>query len=138
MSRSGYSDDCKYIALYRRAVGNALSSKRGRSFLLELRDALDAMPVKELARGVLNDIDMGCCALGAVARARGMDTSDIDPDWREQVGKRFGIAPCMAAEIAYENDLNDYSRPNETPTQRWKHMRRWVDKVLEDPRCDEH
>ena len=133
MSRSGYVDDYERIALYRRAVGNALAGKRGRAFLLEMREALDAMPVKELTRYVLNDIDAGCCALGSVARARGVDTSNVDSGCHEEVGKLLNIPGCMAAEIANEND--DWYC--DTRKQRWEHMRRWVDQVLEDPRIGE-
>lgn len=131
MTHSGYVDG------YERSVGNALASKRGRAFLFELRDALDAMPVKELISGDLINENGECCALGAVARARGMDVSDVDPGCREEVGRRFDIAPCMAAEIAFENDTNRMFGPELCPAERWKHMRRWVDQVLEDPRMGE-
>lgn len=46
-------------------------------------------------------------------------------------------AGCMAAEIVYENDGPRYELRGITPAERWQHMRRWVDKVLENPRMGE-
>ena len=45
MSRSGYSDDCDTWPLicWRGAVASALRGRRGQQFLIELRDALDAI-----------------------------------------------------------------------------------------------
>lgn len=139
MSRSGYADDCDDIVLYRRAVGNALAGKRGRAFLQEMAEVLDAMPVKELSRGELRSgkyLDQ-VCALGAVVNARCVHP-DGDPNDRHDIGRTLGIAPCMAAEIMHENDDDMHmGDPNETPSQRWQRMRRWVDHMLEDPRSGE-
>ena len=66
MSRSGYSDDCDTWPLicWRGAVASALRGKRGQQFLIELRDALDAMPEKRLIAEQLQD-GTGChCTLG--------------------------------------------------------------------------
>lgn len=138
MSRSGYSEDGDNIVLYRRAVGNAMSGKRGQAFLREMRDALDAMPVKELARYVFSDSELGCCAMGAVAVARGISNMVTDPGDMKLLGKVLGIAPCMAGEIAFTND-DDFSMiaEDETPAERWKRMRKWVDDAIEFPRNGE-
>jgi hypothetical protein len=74
MSRSGYSDDCDYLELYRgNNVYRSMRSKAGQARLRELRDALLAMPVKALEA----DIFVGgtsdapkVCALGAWALAK--------------------------------------------------------------------
>jgi hypothetical protein len=125
VSRSGYNDYCdsSELNLWRGAVDRALRGKRGQAFLREMATALDAMPEKALAADVLADSQAGCCAMGAVARARGIDTTGIDEYDRETVAGLFGIAPAMAAEIAYENDEGRY---DETPEQRWTRMREWV------------
>lgn len=49
MSRSGYCDDGENgwaTICWRGAVKSALRGKRGQSFLLELAEAMDAMPTK--------------------------------------------------------------------------------------------
>lgn len=129
MSRSGYSDDgdCENLNLYRGAVDRAIRGKRGQTFLREMAAALDAMPVKELITDELVDADKRVCAIGSVALARGMDASSVDPQDPDQVARRFGIARSMACEIEYEND--EYGAP-ETPAERWKRMREWVDEQL--------
>jgi hypothetical protein len=141
MSRSGYSDDCNGWSLvcWRGAVTSALRGTRGQAFLREALAALDAMPEKRLSASVLVAADGCCCTMGAVARARGIDTSGVDAYDREDVAKTLGIAEAMAAEIAHENDWiaervtyvpNDkggLSRvPAESPEARWVRMRAWV------------
>ena len=125
MSRSGYTDDCENIALYRNAVDRAIGGKRGQAFLREMAAALDAMPVKELVVNELVRHDGQACALGVVALARGFDASEIDESDPDEVAARFGIARSLAAEIAYEND-DEWGSGNDTPAQRWTRMRAWV------------
>lgn len=127
MSRSGYSDDCENWSLicWRGAVSSALRGKRGQEFLVELRDALDAMPEKRLIADELQA--NGCyCTLGVIGAKRGIDMAGLDPEDRAAVSRTFGIAEAMAAEIVYENDA-DFSYRNETPEQRWTRMRAWVE-----------
>lgn len=98
MSRSGYSDDCENLNLYRGAVDRAIGGKRGQAFLREMAAALDVMPVKELiAHDIVRD-DGYVCAIGSVALARRMDVSDLDESEPDDVAARFGIARCLAAE----------------------------------------
>lgn len=130
MSRSGYSDDCENIELYRRAVDNAIRGKRGQSFLREMAAALDTMPTKELIAEELVRPDGQACAIGAVALARGIDVVDLDAHDGRIVGEIFGIASSLAAEIAY---MNDEWPHNETPAQRWTRMREWVEENLVPP-----
>lgn len=135
MSRSGYTDDCEHLELYRATVERALHGKRGQAFLLEMAAALDAMPIKELIAGELINEHGKCCAIGAVCKARSLDVSRVvyyDPD---AVADVIGVAPAMAAEIAYENDEGDEPfwrvglRPEE-PAERWLRMRTWVTQNL--------
>jgi hypothetical protein len=135
MSRSGYVDECEGLELYRGRVHNAMRGKRGRAFLKEMADAMDAMPEKRL---IANDFVQPIsglpfaprggevCAMGAVAVARGMsDATEIDPEYIKAVAVKMDIAECTAREIAYEND--EAGRWDETPKQRWQRMRKWVD-----------
>jgi hypothetical protein len=130
MSRSGYSDDCDGWSLirWRGAVTSAMRGKRGRDLLLELRDALDAMPEKVLIAHELVDATGSFCTLGVIGQARGLPLKDIDPEDSDQVAKHFGIAPALAKEIVFENDEGCWL--DESPQERWKRMREWVEEAL--------
>jgi hypothetical protein len=132
MSRSGYSDDLDNwdMIKWRGQVASAIRGKRGQAFLRELLAALDAMPEKRLVQGEF-EADGEVCALGSVARVRGMDLAKFDPDDAEDVGDAFGIANQLALEIMWEND--EFSTWDEStqkfdrsPEKRWEHMRKWV------------
>jgi hypothetical protein len=106
MSRSGYSDDDSdgRLALWRGAVASSIRGKRGQRLLRELAEALDAMPVKELVSGELEDADGEHCALGVVGQRRGVALKTVDPDDWDAVAKMFDIASPLAREIVYMND----------------------------------
>lgn len=129
MSRSGYNDDCENWSLicWRGAVKSAINGKRGQAFLIELRDALDAMPDKRLIAEEL-EADGQFCTLGVLGAKRGIDMKGVEPDDREAVAELFGIAPAMAAEIVFENDEACWRA--ETPEGRWQRMRDWVEKNI--------
>lgn len=133
MSRSGYSDDCENVCLWRQAVHRATTGYRGRAFLRKLRDALDAMPVKRLIAGAIKDDAGEVCALGAVD-----STVRADDYHAKDLARHFGIAHSLAAEIVYVNDeywreclswRNDHAP--ETPEERWTRVRAWVHEQLE-------
>jgi hypothetical protein len=133
MSRHGYTDDCdgSDLDLYRGAVDSALRGRRGQAFLREMIAALDAMPDKALITGALRDEQGGVCAMGAVCVARGLDTTTIDYEAPESVSAALGIAPSMAAEIAYKNDeCYDESDDPEDAKKRWQRMRAWAESQL--------
>lgn len=121
MSRSGYTDDCENLGLWRGTVERSLRGKRGQAFLHELASAMDAMPEKRLVAGHLEENGQ-VCTIGVVGKERGIDMSKIDQDDSHQVGQTFNISPAMAAEIVYEND----EREDLTPESRWHRMRKWV------------
>lgn len=128
MSRSGYSDDCEYLAVWRGQVASAIRGKRGQAFLRDLLKALDAMPVKELVAGDLED-ESGCvCALGALGRHRGIDLETLDTYDYVGLGSTFNIARQLAQEVMYENDEGFWRRGD--AGARWKHMRDWVAKQI--------
>jgi len=139
MSRSGYTDDCENLAMWRGAVNSSIRGKRGQAFLKEMLAALDAMPVKEL---VANDLerDGQVCALGCVGKARGLDHSAIDPEESEVVAEKFGVARALACEIMYENDEGYWNpsgwKATETPEGRWQRMRAWVAKHIRQEESD--
>ncbi len=128
MSRSGYNDSGDIEAWdwirWRGAVTSAMRGRRGQAFLRETLAALDAMPAKKLIAEEL-DSEGAVCTLGAVGKARGLDMSILDPQDRETVADVFGIPFSMLCEIVYEND--EGACTVETPEQRWRRMRRWVE-----------
>ena len=153
MSRSNYSDELDYdtLNLYRANVDRSLAGKRGQAFLREMLAAMDAMPEKRLIANALemttqaarrnNELlgvaryEAGVCAIGSVGRARSYDLFALDPNDTERIGKFFGIATCMAAEIEYIND--ELGLMNETPEQRFIRVRAWVEGLLLPDRISE-
>ena len=129
MSRSGYSDDCDNLNLYRGNVERVLRSKRGQAFLLELAEQMDAMPEKVLIADELVDEAGDCCTMGVVCKSRNLEVSKIYYGDPRSVAKALGINHMMAAEIAYMNDEATYYN-TETPKERWKRMRKWVTENL--------
>ncbi len=123
MSRSGYSEDCETMNLWRGSVERAIRGKRGQAFLREMATALDAMPAKALVTEEIVRGDGNVCAIGAVAVARGISVAGVDVYDAEEVAEKFGIARALACEIAFENDE---CGPRETPEERWTRMRTWV------------
>jgi hypothetical protein len=162
MSRSGYTDDDGddplALGRWRGRVASALRGKRGQEFLRELAASLDAMPEKRLIAHELK-AEGQFCTLGVLGDARGIDLAKLDPEDYDGVAEAFGIAPCMAQEIVYENDeafcdydfveveicgpirrgYPDFGRRQKTvrvqiedaESLRWKHMRTWVQKQLD-------
>jgi hypothetical protein len=128
MSRSGYSDDCDGWDLirWRGAVRSAIRGFRGQAFLQELRKALDELPEQKLIHQELVT-DSGVCALGAVAKRRALDVSQLDPEDREAVAAKLGVPVALASEIMWLND--DWYK--EDPAARWKRMRDWVEGELD-------
>lgn len=157
MSRSGYieddGDDPLMMGRWRGMVASALRGKRGQAFLRDLAANLDAMPEKALIAQQLR-VDGEFCTLGVIGAARGIDLDRLDPEDYDGVAAAFGIAPCMAQEIVFENDeaFDEYEWvdveicgpmlpyppewgghkrsvrvmvPN-AATKRWQHMRTWV------------
>lgn len=124
MSRSGYSDDCNNVQLWRAAVDRATFGGRGQAFMRKLRDALDAMPVKRLITDAIADERGDVCALGAV--------DPKAPHYEaEELATHFGIARALAAEIVYVNDeASGWRYPDETPEHRWTRVRAWVAKQI--------
>ena len=133
MSRSGYSDDFDGWDLirYRGAVASAMRGKRGQAFLKEMLAALDQLEPKRLIADEL--VKEGeACAIGAVAVARKLDISEMDPENIEGVAQVFGISDAMAREIVFEND-QDWSYRDETPEARYTRMHKWVESQILKP-----
>ena len=134
MSRSGYSDEIDdqwSLIRWRGAVKQALSGKRGQAFMKEAIAAMDAMPIKELARDALQTPQGAYCTLGVVGAARGINLSSLDPEDIEAVAATFGISDAMAREIVFMNDEACWH--DETPAHRWQRMRDWMCRWTAEP-----
>lgn len=130
--RSGYTDDCDdnwARIMWRGAVCAAIDGKRGQAFLREMLAALDALPEKRLIAGELVS-EHGCCALGAVAIARKCSVDAVDVTDNAAVGDVFGIAPTLAAEIAYQNDEIVTRKGATGEEERFSTVRAWVAKNI--------
>jgi hypothetical protein len=92
--------------------------------LKDLVTALDALPEPKLIAEELQA--GGCfCALGAVAKFRGVDFSKLGEFYAaKDVSEPLNIADALAAEIMYMNDED--GQYNETPEYRWSRMRNWA------------
>jgi hypothetical protein len=155
-------DDNWSLIKYRGAVASAIRGKRGQALLRAVLAALDAMPEKRLIADDLvfqgdpefpyprpeEDIIVGgdrlvngnghvvnigdCCALGALARHRGMDVSNLDPHDPEYVADAFGVNDKLIREITWANDEDGpYGKP-ETPEERFIRVRKWVAAQIRD------
>lgn len=137
MSRHGYSDDLDQWALikWRGQVTSAMRGKGGQKLLIDLVQALDAMPEKVLITGDLIDAEGDVCALGAVGIKRGIPMDKLDPEESEQIAEAFDIAEQLAREVAYINDEQgtnhkivdgQWKYSPETPQERWARVRAWA------------
>lgn len=132
MSRSGYRDDCDgwYHVRWRGAVASSIRGKRGQQFLRDLVEALDAMPVKRLARNVFEQ-DGEVCTIAALGKRRGIDMSNWDAEYTDNdaIAEAFGVARPLVLEIEDEND-NAGPWKGESPEERWVRMRGWVASLI--------
>lgn len=130
MSRSGYSDDYDdplSIGRWRAVIASATRGKRGQRFFRDLVAALDALPEKKLVAGKLETEEGSVCALGALARHKGISCGGLDTyDW-DQLGESFGVARQLTQEVMYENDE---SWMNDSGEKRWQHVRDWAAKQI--------
>lgn len=138
MSRSGYSDDLDTLDLgrWRGRVASTIRGKRGQKLLCDMLAALDAMPERSLAAQSLVTADGEVCALGCVAKARGIqmpiiDLEDVSQKDTEAIAVDLDISDVLAKEIAYENDEGGWG---ENGGQRWTRMRAWVAAQIKEPK----
>lgn len=125
MSRSGYSDDCGDdlgLGRWRGQVASVIRGRRGQAFLIELLEALDAMPEKRLIAGDLQR-EGNVCAIGALGVKRGIIMDDLDPKDYDTIADKFGIAHQLVQEIEF---MNDDAYSHVTPEVRWQGLREWT------------
>ena len=91
---------------------------------IELGEALDAMPVKELIDEVLFDGNE-CCSLGAWLRYRGLD---VNFDRQFSIAEALRIPTFIVSDIEFENDVK--GPVGETNAERWTRMRAWANERI--------
>lgn len=135
MSRSSYSEefDDDYfpgqMELYRANVRRAINGQKGQARLRELRDVLEAMPVKALAAGVFIK-GAEACALGEwalaklgsnAALAEAVDGFDGDDSETADLLRPFGWPRLVVMDLIYENDhIEMMHDPDHLPWHRWR------------------
>lgn len=146
MSRRDGSDDPVPEGLWWSAYTRARTSKRGQRVLLDLEQALLAIPDKRLAYEHISH-EGTVCAVGAYvtwkelqadpSKDRAAVVKDLEDAyyWESeslhgtaQVGREAGIAWTLAWEIGAANDY-EFGK-GFTPEERWKKMLAWVRKQI--------
>lgn len=150
MSREWSCDSSENIALWERALENAMNSKRGQRFLRELEAELLAMKARgegRLIRGYLvangqtkddEKTPVGACTLGVMARKRlspealkqwinePLDNFSDGPDASD-----LDIAESLKSEIGVINDNGLFCDiKEETEEKRFDRMLDWVQKHI--------
>ena len=106
---------------------SACMGRPGQKVFGELEAVLAAMPDKRLIEGSLTNPDGEVCALGALARNRGMDLSAVFAETDEEVqmwaARELGLTETLAWVIMEENDEE---LETATPERRHAAMLAWV------------
>lgn len=146
MSRSSYSDDYGdefpgQMELFRANVERSIRSKAGQARLRELRDALLALPTKQLEAEIFAEGTTAApmvCALGAwalsksggdIEKAHAMVSRDADDYETYDALKSHGWPRLVVMEAIYQNDEGLYSAPM-TAEQRYACVLKWVTENL--------
>lgn len=126
------------FGLWQANCTRSLKSKRGQASLLELEAALLALPTKRLIAGELDDGD-DCCAVGALARFKGI-TPNADAEYEmEEVGVECGLPKLVAWKVVEFNDVhmdrkwNGLKSREYTPEERYDALLKWVQGLLRNP-----
>ena len=132
MNRSGYSDDCENLELYRATVDRLIKGNRGHAMLRLLARFMDEMEEKVLIADELIDAEGDCCTLGVICKARSVDISDLEMDDIELpqiLSHRLGMPWQLVAELMWLND--EAGRCGESPVDRWTRVRGWLWEQIE-------
>jgi hypothetical protein len=142
MTRLHYYDDDYWSdppqeGLAAGALCSAIRGKRGQRFIRDLVQALDALPLPELAAGALEDEETGCCcAFGAVRRFRGAHAvplwfhpmeEDMTPG---NLAEPFNVSKTLAWAVVQANEDGMTGNNQSTRRFRWKRVRDWAVRQL--------
>lgn len=131
--RISYSDEEDFpgqFFLWQANCERSLGGRLGQAALRELEAALVALPTKRLIANDLQTPEGDVCAIGALARHKGITPSPegnvrgFDPEYEmEEIGVECGM-PRMVAWKAVEK--NDIELGYVTPEERYTRMLDWV------------
>jgi hypothetical protein len=119
--------------MWRGAVTKAIKGKRGQAFLLKLKESLEALPQKRLAKNLVCK-DGEVCAIGSLVARQGGDISRFEKYIDhgvvdEKLSDHFDVAPALVKEVMFEND-QDFGWTNDNPEQRYIRMLNWVNENI--------
>lgn len=138
MNRISYCDEEGWPGQFDLWQANCLRSlrgKQGQKELLVLQEALLALPEKRLIHGSLVDEDGEVCAIGAYAKAKGLDIQSFDPEEEtDAVGIQAGMPRLVAWKVVEINDFQLHS--HFTPEERYTKMLAWVERQLSTEQTD--
>ena len=130
--RINYSEDENFPGqseMWQANCRRSIRGKQGQEELRALRDALLELPDKRLIHGLLTDEDGGVCAVGAYAKAKGLDLQTFDPEGEtDEVGIVAGMPKLVAWKVVEMNDMELHS--GFTPEERYVKMLAWVEHQL--------
>jgi len=120
MDRSGYyDDDCEATNLWRGAVLQTMSSKRGVALLRELYTYLLQLKSKRLSYGFLFDQYGEMCTVGALCASKGITAEDLKDDTSaEAIAEKLNCKATFLREIMYNNDRYGETETNERRYER--------------------
>jgi hypothetical protein len=138
--RISWSDDEEHPGqsdLWQANCRRSLNGRAGQSELRALREALLKLPDKRLSQGSLVDEEGDVCAIGAYAKAKGLDLNQFDPEEEtDAVGIEAGMPPLVAWKVVEMNDVEFASHSHSfspiSPEQRYSKMLAWVESQIHD------
>jgi hypothetical protein len=150
--RISYSEDEDFpgqFELWQANCRRSIKGKAGQKALRELEQALVALPEKRLIADALQDAEGEVCAIGALAKYRGIDKTESDPEEMEEVGVDLGMPRLVAWKVVCVNDVEidghhvevfgphrwgqklwAYVAP--TPEERYQQMLNWVREQIKE------
>ena len=148
MSRSSYTDDYGedypgQLELYRANVERSMRGKAGQARLRELRDALLALPVKELHDGIFaagTPEKPAVCALGAWALkraggdpAKAAEMAGPSPEEDTETAAALAAHGWPRLVVMDTIFMNDDVGRHETPAERYARVLAWVESQIIEP-----
>jgi len=139
--RINYSDEEDFpnqAFLWEANYERSLKGRKGQSALRDIEQALLALPEKKLIADALQDDDGQVCAIGALAKHKGVSMPpplEIDSEFEDykvidqmvELGRSLGVPKLVAIAVIHEND-NDWNVP--TPEARYRRVLTWVQRQL--------
>jgi hypothetical protein len=148
--RISYSEDEDFpgqFELWQANCRRSIKGKDGQKVLRELEQALLALPEKRLIADELQNAEGEVCAIGALAKYRGINKTESDPEEMEDVGVELGMPRLVAWKVVCVNDVeidghyveaygpDRYGRNLSvfvpvTPEERYATMLNWVQRQI--------